>query len=83
MGKGKHLCQCIQIGFQIASLVTFITTSPVYSIDVNHTNDLKEGYDEQRHGAHVAVENLQPVVSRAQSKDEGHRKGGEANQPCR
>lgn len=59
-------------------MMTWITTSPVYSIDVYHTDDLKEGYDEQRHGSHVAVENLQPVVSRAQSKDEGHSKGDEA-----
>ena len=57
----------------------WITTSPVYSIDVYHTDDLKEGYDEQRHGSHVVVENPQPVVSRAQREDESHSKGGEAN----
>lgn len=55
-----------------------MTISPIYSIDVHHTDDLKECYDEQRHGSHVAVENLQPVVSRSQSKDESHSEGNEA-----
>lgn len=60
-------------------MLTWITVLPVYSVDVYHTDDLKECYDEKRHWSHIAVENLQPVVSRAQSKDEGHIEGGEAN----
>lgn len=60
-------------------MMTWITISPVYSIDVYHTDDLKECDDEQRNGSHVAVENLKPVISRAQSKDEGHSKGGKAH----
>jgi len=59
--------------------MTCITISPVYSIYIHHTDDLKEGYDKQRHGSNIAVENLQPVVSRAQSEEEGHSKGAEAH----
>lgn len=57
----------------------WITILPLYSVDVYHTDDLKECYDEQWHGSHVVIENPQPVVSRAQGKDKGHSKGGEAH----
>lgn len=62
-------------------MVRLTRNSPVYPVDVHHRNDLKERDDEQRHRAHVDVENFQPVVSRSQSKDEAHNKGGETYQP--
>lgn len=48
------------------------TALPLQSIHEHHTDDLEEGDDEEGNGAHVAVEDLQPVVPRAQGEDQGH-----------
>lgn len=42
----------------------------LHSADINHSYDLKECYDEQRHRAHIAVKDLHPVVPRTKGKDE-------------
>ena len=50
-----------------------------HSIDVNDSNNLKECNDEKRYRAHVAVEDLHPVVPWTLSEDESHWKGYQAD----
>ncbi|TNN29803.1 hypothetical protein EYF80_060048 [Liparis tanakae] len=42
---------------------------------VNDGDDLEEGDDEQRNGAHVGVKDLHPVVPRTQGEDESDEEG--------
>lgn len=53
-----------------------------HPVDINDSDNLKQRYDEQRHGAHVAVEDLHPVVPRALGEDEGHSEGHHAVDRC-
>lgn len=39
-------------------------------MDINDSDNLKECNDEQRHRAHIAVEDLHPVVPRTQGEEE-------------
>ena len=56
---------------------------PSYSVDVCHSDDLKEGDDEERYRAHVTVKDLQPVVPRTHSEYQSHQERYEADQRCR
>ena len=49
----------------------FASVLPFNPIDVCHSSHLEEGYDEQRQRSDVGVEDLQPVVPRAQGEDQG------------
>lgn len=46
-----------------------------HSMDINDSNNLAECNDEERHRAHVAVENLHPVVARSQREEESRQEG--------
>lgn len=52
-----------------------------HPVDINDSNDLKQCDDKQRHRAHVAIEDLHPVVSGALGENEGHHKGHHAVDP--
>lgn len=56
---------------------------PVNTIDTDHCYDLKKGDDQQWDGPHIAVEYFQPVVSRAQTEDQGDSEGNQAYETCK
>lgn len=51
-----------------------------HSIEANDSDDLEEGDDEERDGAHVTVEDLQPVVPRSQREDQRHQEAQHTDQ---
>lgn len=57
----------------------FLLSHPV---DIDDSYDLKQCDDKQRHRAHVAIEDLHPVVPRALGEYEGHQERHQAIDPC-
>ena len=51
----------------------------LHPVEIDDSDQLEEGDDEQWHWAHVAVEDLQPVVPWAQGEHQGHQEGDQAN----
>ena len=51
----------------------------LHPVKKDDSDQLEEGDDEQWHRAHVRVEDLQPVVPRAQGEHQGHQEGYQAH----
>ena len=66
--------------FQHCMHSDFVVILPFNPIDVCHSRHLEEGYDEQGQRPYVGVEDLQPVVPRAQGEDQGRSKAEQTYQ---
>lgn len=51
----------------------------LHPMEIDDSDELEVGDDEQWHRAHVAVEDLQPVVPRAQGEHQAHQEGYQAH----
>ena len=51
----------------------------LHPVEINYSDQLEEGDDEQWRSAHMVVEDLQPVVPRAEGEQHAHQEGDQAN----
>ena len=70
-----------QNGSQIMKITTNTKGKSLllHPVEIDDSDQLEEGDDEQWRSADVAAEDLQPVVPRAQGEQQAHQEGDQAN----